>query len=180
MKSSFLVSTWWNIFEVNKKIIIHRSRRLLVTFERDSLRAKQRSHKRISYKKNETLYKNRCRRKYYLLQKSPELKTIFSVEEMTQKSFIISWIELLMLLSCCLIHLSIIILRHFLYLLYLYPCLDLGLFMSYLCNIFFIFFMINRIMELPWSHEYRHTRSFAYFSEYVLLFLDNDVKEECE
>ena len=91
MKSSFLVSsTWWNIFEVNKKIIIHRSRRLLVTFERDSLRAKQRSHNRISYKKNETLYKNRCGRKYYLLQKSPELKTIFSVEEITQKSFIIS------------------------------------------------------------------------------------------
>ena len=54
-----------------------------------------------------------------------------------------------MLLRCCLIHISIIILRHFLYLLYLCPCLDLGLFMSYLCDLFFIFIfifiMINRM-----------------------------------
>ena len=44
-----------------------------------------------------------------------------------------------MLLRCCLIHISIIILKHFLYLLYLCPCLDVGLFMSYLCNFFFSF-----------------------------------------
>ena len=44
-----------------------------------------------------------------------------------------SWIELQMLLRCCLIHISIIILRNFLHLLYLCSCLDLGLFMSYLC-----------------------------------------------
>ena len=41
-----------------------------------------------------------------------------------------------MLLRCCLIYISIIILRHFLYLLYLCPCLELGLFMSYLCDLF--------------------------------------------
>ena len=40
------------------------------------------------------------------------------------------------MLRCCLIYLSIIIPRHFLYLLYLYPGLDLGLFMSYLCDLF--------------------------------------------
>ena len=56
-----------------------------------------------------------------------------------------SWIELQMLLMCCLIHISIIIPRHFLYL--LISCLDLHLFMSYLCDLFlisiFIFIMIN-------------------------------------
>ena len=45
-----------------------------------------------------------------------------------------SWIELQMLLSYSLIHLSMIILRHFLYLLYLCPSLDLGVLMSYLCD----------------------------------------------
>ena len=50
-----------------------------------------------------------------------------------------SWIELQMLLSCCLIHIAIIILSHILYLVYLYPCLDLGLFMSYLCDLFIYF-----------------------------------------
>ena len=61
-----------------------------------------------------------------------------------------------MLLRCGLIHLSIIILRHYIYyiyyrhyLLYLGPRLDLSLFMSYLCDLFFIFIfifiMINRM-----------------------------------
>ena len=56
-----------------------------------------------------------------------------------------SRIDRQMLLRCCLIHKSIIILRHFLYLLYLCPCLFLGLFLSYLCDLFFIvifFFMM--------------------------------------
>ena len=53
-----------------------------------------------------------------------------------------SWIELQMLLRCCLIHKSITIMRRFLYLLYLCPCLDLVLFMSYLCDLFFFFFSI--------------------------------------
>ena len=43
-----------------------------------------------------------------------------------------------MLLSYCLIHIAIVILRHILYLVYLCPCLGLGLFMSYLCDVFFI------------------------------------------
>ena len=66
-----------------------------------------------------------------------------------------SWTELQMLLRCCLIHLIIIIWRYFLYLLYLCSFLDLGLYMSYLC-------------------------SFAYFIKHVLLFLDDNVDEECE
>ena len=50
-----------------------------------------------------------------------------------------SWIELQMLLRCCLIHITIIILRHILYLLYLCPCLDLDQFMSYICDLLFSF-----------------------------------------
>ena len=60
-----------------------------------------------------------------------------------------SWIELQMLLRCCLIHLSITILRDFLYLLYLYLFVELSLYMSYLWALFFIlifiFIMINRM-----------------------------------
>ena len=76
-----------------------------------------------------------------------------------QCCLIFSWIELQMLLRCCLIHISIIILRHFLYLLYLCPCLDLGLFMSYLLDLFsiliFIFIMFNRVfswVQANWTH----------------------------
>ena len=47
-----------------------------------------------------------------------------------------------MLLSCCLINISIIIVRHVMYLLYLRPCLDVGLFMLYLCDLFFSFIFI--------------------------------------
>ena len=60
----------------------------------------------------------------------------------SQCCFTFSWIQLQMLLSCCLIHKSIIILRHFLYLLSLCPCLKLSLFLSYLCDLFFIFIFI--------------------------------------
>ena len=84
-------------------------------------------------------------------------------------SLIFSWIGLQMLLRCCLIHISVIMLRHFLYLLYLCPCLDLGLFMSYICDLFFIvifiFIMINCI-----SQEYRDTYSFDYFYDVSYYF----------
>ena len=44
-----------------------------------------------------------------------------------------------------------------------------GLFMPYLCYLFFIF-----------SHEYRNTGFFAYFLEYILLFLNDNLDKECE
>ena len=70
-----------------------------------------------------------------------------------------SWIDFQMLLRYCLIHIrcwlihiTIIILEHFLYLFYLDPCLDLRLFRPYLCYLFFIFIfiviIINRIIWL--------------------------------
>ena len=49
-----------------------------------------------------------------------------------------------------LIHPNVNIVSHFLYLPYLCPCLDLGLFITYLCDLFFIFIfsfiMINHII----------------------------------
>ena len=69
-----------------------------------------------------------------------------------------------MLVKCCLILISIIIPKYFLYLLYLCPCLDVGLFMSFHFH----------------QHFYRHTSSFSYLLEYVLLFLHDNVDEECE
>ena len=67
-----------------------------------------------------------------------------------------SWIELQLLLRCCLIYIRIITVRHFLYLLYLRPCVDLCLFMSYLCDpifiFIFIFIMIHRIISWIRTH----------------------------
>ena len=54
-----------------------------------------------------------------------------------------SCIELRMLLRCSLVHISTIILRHVLCSLCFSPYLELDLFMSYLCDLFFIFIMIN-------------------------------------
>ena len=69
---------------------------------------------------------------------------------------IFSWIKLQMLLRCCLINVSIFILRHFLYFLYLCPYLDLDLFLSHLCDLFFIFVfiltMINHIIPSKQGH----------------------------
>ena len=60
-----------------------------------------------------------------------------------------------MLFQGCLIHITIT-LGHFLYLLYLCPCLDLGLFMLYLCDAFFIFIfifiMINHVISRIQTH----------------------------
>ena len=60
-----------------------------------------------------------------------------------------SCIELQMLLRCCLIHITINIPRHISYLVHVCPCLGLGMFMSYLCDLFFIssllFVVINHI-----------------------------------
>ena len=95
------------------------------------------------------------------------------------------WIELQMLLRCCLIQTSIIILRNFLYLPYLCLCLDLGLFFvvpkftSYIRDLFFIFIFIfntiNSIVSVIQTYLF-----FFLFLEYVLLFLDDNVNKECK
>ena len=82
-----------------------------------------------------------------------------------------------MLFRCFLIHINIIILGHILYLVYL--TLDLGLFMSYLCDLFFIssliFIPVNHILSLKETQLI-----FVHFLEYLLLFLDDNVDEESE
>ena len=97
----------------------------------------------------------------------------------TQPQFCLpfSRIELQVLLRCCLIHVTIIILRHILYLLYLCPCLGLGLSMSVLCDLFFIFsiafIVINHITSFKQTLLF-----FIHFLEYLVLFLDDNEDEE--
>ena len=66
--------------------------------------------------------------------------------------------------TCYLIHKSII-LRHLLYLLNLCQCLELPIYMSYPCALFFIFIFIFKTIHdvISWIQTYRH--SFAYFLE---------------
>ena len=82
-----------------------------------------------------------------------------------------------MLLRCCLIHVSIIIVRHVLYLLYLCSCLDLGLFMSCLCSIFDFHLHVNYDLSYNLMNAYL---SFAHFLGYVLLLFYYNVDKECE
>ena len=77
-----------------------------------------------------------------------------------------SWIELQMLLRCCLIPVNIIIMRHILYLVYMRPFL--GLFMSYLWDLFFIFslnfIVINYITSF--KQKYLFLCTFLWFFWY--------------
>ena len=78
-----------------------------------------------------------------------------------------------MLLGCCLIYTTIIMVSHIFYLIYLCPCLGLALFMSYLCDLFFIFIAINHITSFKQTHLL-----FVHFLEDLLLFLDDNVDEK--
>ena len=73
-----------------------------------------------------------------------------------------SWMELQVLLRCCLIHVSMVMIKHFLCLLHLHPCLDLGLFMSYLCDLF-SFSSSFSLWLIKWSKECWRNYSVAYF-----------------
>ena len=84
-----------------------------------------------------------------------------------------------MLLTCCLLHIAIMILRHILYLVYLCPCLSLVLFMSYLFDsvvIFsLIFVIINYIISLKQAHLF-----FCTFLRISYIVLDDNMNEESE
>ena len=105
------------------------------------------------------------------------ISNIFSTQPQCCLTF--SWIELQMLLRCCLIHITIIILRHILYLVYLSPCVGLDLRMSYLCDQFFIFSLIFIVINHATSLKQMHLL-FVHFLEYPLLFLDDNMDEESE
>ena len=77
-----------------------------------------------------------------------------------------------MLFTCCLIYITIIILRHILYLAYLCLFLGLGLFMSYLCDLFYIFSIFFVVINHMTS--FRQTLVFLIFLEYLLIFLDDN------
>ena len=95
---------------------------------------------------------------------------------------IFSWIELQMLLRCCSMYISIIIRRHFWYLLYLCRCLDLGPFRSRPRSIrstlifIFIFIFINPILSWIQTHLF----FCLFFLEYVPLFFDGNLDGECK
>ena len=72
---------------------------------------------------------------------------------------------------------TIIIPRHILYLVYLCPCVGLGLFMLYLYVLFFIFSLIFIVMNHITSLKHLHL-FFVHFLEYLLLFLDDHVDEK--
>ena len=69
--------------------------------------------------------------------------------------------------------------RHILYLVYLRPCLGLGLLMPYICDLFFIFslivIVINHITSFKQTFLF-----FVHFLENLLLFVDDNVDEESE
>ena len=65
---------------------------------------------------------------------------VFSLQSQCCSTF--SWIELKILLRFCLIHVTITMLRHILYLVYLCPCLGLSLFNFYPNDLFFILSLI--------------------------------------
>ena len=64
-----------------------------------------------------------------------------------------------------------------LYMQYLCPYLGLGLFLSYLCDLFFIFIFI--LILINQSHGNMALCVFRHFIEYLLLFLDDDMDKKC-
>ena len=85
-----------------------------------------------------------------------------------QRCLSFSWIELQIVLRGCLIHVTIIMPRHILYLVYVCLCLGLGLFVLYLYDLFFIssliFIVINHINSFKQTCLF-----FVHFLEYLLL-----------
>ena len=65
-----------------------------------------------------------------------------------------------------------------LYLVYLCRYLGLDLFMSNLCNLFFIFTLIFVVINHITSSKQTYLFFFVIFLEYLLLFLDNNVDEK--
>ena len=68
-------------------------------------------------------------------------------------------------------------LSYVLYLVYLYPRLGLDLFMSYLCNLFFIFSLIFIFINDITLYKKTHLL-YVHFSDDLLIFLDDIVHEK--
>ena len=121
---------------------------------------------------------------YAVMMFNQERSTLFFYKQCffsTQPQWCLTFslIEPQMLLRCCLIHIKIIILRHILYLVHLCPCLGLDQFMSYICDLFFIFSLIfsviNHLTSLKETHLF-----FVHFKKCFILFLIDKVDEKSE
>ena len=84
-----------------------------------------------------------------------------------------------MLFRCCLIQITIIVLRQIFYLVYLHPCLGLDLFMSCLGILFFTFSLIFVVINHVTSSKQMYLFSCP-FLENLVLFLSDNVDEEDE
>ena len=67
--------------------------------------------------------------------------------------------------------------RHISYLVYFGLCLGLGLFMSHIGGLFFIFSLISIAVNSITSLKQTHLL-YAHFKDYLLLFLDDNVDGE--
>ena len=85
-----------------------------------------------------------------------------------QCSLTFSWIQFQMMLMCCLLHVTIIILRQILHLVYSSPCLYLFLLASNLCDQFLIISFIFIVLNNKSSHKKTHL-FYAHFLEYIIL-----------
>ena len=81
-----------------------------------------------------------------------------------------------MLLRCCLIHITIIILKHILYL-SIFLCMSRP---KSLCRIFFIYFLFSASFSLPLIFNVIQTDALVFCTFFRILFLDNNLNEECE
>ena len=99
-------------------------------------------------------FKIKLLRKYTFFYK----QRFFSTQPQCCLTF--AYIELQMLLRCCLIHVTINILRQIWYLAHLCPCLGLGLFMVYFCDLLFIFSLnfiaINHTTSLKQKYIFKN------------------------
>ena len=114
---------------------------------------------------------NQSPQKRFLKEYTLLLKTILFLSH-PQHCLIFPRIQLQMLLRCCLLHITIIILIHILYLVYICTYLRLVLFILYLCDPFLIFslifILINHIISLKQTNLF-----FAYFLENLMLGFDS-------
>ena len=81
-----------------------------------------------------------------------------------------------MLLKCRLIHVTTIILRNILRLVYLCPCLGQDLFILYLRDLYFIFSLI--FIAINHITFIKQTHLFVVHFFIILLFLDDNVDEK--
>ena len=128
------------------------------------------AEKSICCRKNQHLSDKFTEGRYALFLMS---KAFFSTQP--QCCFTFSWIEFQMLLRCCLIHKSIIMLRplHLLFI-FIRPT------SIYIYVIYFSFSFLFWLWLIIKSYKYKHSCSLIYFLGHALLFLDNSVDEDCE